>query len=70
MGGKAFTKRNWFIMAQNNFVPLVNSFITNMLKCKAHLTKFKCVCVTMSSLVMSPFSCDYIITKVVQIKVA
>ena len=32
----------------------------NILKCKAHLkTKFKCVCVTMCSLVMSPFSRDY-----------
>ena len=48
-------------MAWNNFVPLLKSFIVNELKFKARLkTKFKCVCVTMSSLVMSLFSRDYI----------
>ena len=39
---------------------MLKSFIANMLKCKARLkTKFKCVCVTMCSLVISPFSHDY-----------
>ena len=50
------------IVAQNNFVIMLNSFITNVLKCKACLkAKFKCASVTMHSLVMSPFSCDFII---------
>ena len=51
-------KEDWFIVLHNNydlnnFIPLLKSFIANVLKCKAHLkTKFKCV--TMCSLVMSP----------------
>ena len=65
MGGEAFKRRPirsvaLTIMAKNNFVPLLKSFIANMLKCKARLkTKFKCVCVTMYSLEISPFSRDY-----------
>ena len=50
------------IMAKNNFVLLLESFIANVLTyvCKGHLkTKFKCMCVIVCSLVMSPFSCDY-----------
>ena len=40
-----------------------------MLKCKALLkTKFKCVYVTMCSLVMSLFSCDYMKTEIDQLK--
>ena len=35
--------------------------ITNVLEYKASLNlKFKCVCVTMCSLVMSLFSCDFL----------
>ena len=43
------------------------SFITNynVLKCKAILkVKFKCVSITMHSLVMSPFSYDLIKTEI------
>ena len=40
------------------------SFIANVLKCKVRLkTKFKCVCVTMCSIVMSPYSCGFIKTE-------
>jgi len=62
-------KGGWFsvaliIVALNNFVPLLKSFIANVLKCKALLkTNFKCVCVTMCSLVMSLFLRDYIKTE-------
>ena len=53
----------------NNFVPLLKSFIANVLKCKACLkTKFKCVYATMCSLVMSPFSRDYMKTEIDQLK--
>ena len=39
----------------------INPIIANVLMCKAHLkSKFKCVCVTIFSLVMSLFSRDYI----------
>ena len=49
------------IMALNNFVPLLKSFIANVLKSKACLkAKFKCVCAILCSLVMSPFSRYYI----------
>ena len=52
-------------MAQNNFVPLLKTFIANVLKCTAHLkTKVKCVSVTMCSLVMSLFSRDFIKTEI------
>ena len=49
MGGEAFKRR---------LAPLLKSFNTNVvLKYKALLkTNFKCVCVTMCSLVMSLFS--------------
>jgi len=48
-------------MAENNFVALLKSFFANVLKYKALLKgKFKCVCVTMRSLVISLFSRDYI----------
>ena len=49
------------IAASNNFVPLLKSFIANVQKYKACLkVKFKCVYITMDSLVISPFSCDFI----------
>ena len=52
-------------MAKNKFVPLLKSFIANMLKFKARLkANFKCVCITMCSLVMSLFLRDYIKTEV------
>ena len=69
-GGKAFKRRLvhyvlLIIMAQNNFVLLLKSFIANVLKCKARLkSNFKCVCVTLCSLVMSLFSRDYIKTEI------
>ena len=53
MGGEAFKRRLVHsvavaITAQNNFVPLLKSFIVITLKCKACLkTKFKCVSATM-----------------------
>ena len=51
------------ISALNNFVLLLKSVITNVLEYKAALNlKFKCVCVAMCSLVMSPFSHDLLIT--------
>ena len=50
-------------------VPLLKRFIANVLKCKTRLkTKFKCVCVTMRSLVMSPFSRDYMKKEIDQLK--
>ena len=49
----------------SNFVTMLKSFITNVLKCKALLkTKFICAFVTMHSLVMSPFSRDFIKTDI------
>ena len=65
-GGKAFQRRlvhsvALIIMTLNNFIPLLKSFIANELKYKACLKgNFKCVCVTMRSLVMNLFSRDYI----------
>ena len=54
-------KEDWCIVllvaiaAYNNFVPLLKSFIANVLKRKAYLkVKVKCVSVTMYSLVMKP----------------
>ena len=48
MGGESFKRRlvhsaELTIMAENNFVLLLKSFIANFLKCKAHVlrTKFK-----------------------------
>ena len=67
MGDEAFKRRlgALIIMARNNFVLLLKSFITNGLKFKSHLeAKFKCVCVTMRFLVMSLFSRDYIKTEI------
>ena len=53
------------IAALNNLVPLLKSFIANVLKCKASLkAKFKCLCATMCSLVMSPFLRDFIKTEI------
>ena len=58
-GGEAF---EWWlvhivaliIMAKNNFVSLLKSFIANGLNCEARLkTNFKFVCIAMCSLVMS-----------------
>ena len=74
-GGKAFKRRLVHSVALRNsyglkqFLLLLKSFIANVLKCKARLkTKFICVCVTMCSLVMSPFSRDYMKTKIDQLK--
>ena len=51
--------------AHNNFVPLLKSLIANVLKCKARLkTNFKCIYITMCSLVISLFSHDYIKTEI------
>ena len=47
------------------FILLLKSFTDNELKFKARLkTNFKCMCVTMCSLVMSLFSRDYIKTEI------
>jgi len=44
---------------------LVKSFIASVLKRKAHLkANFECACITMSSLVMSLFSHDFIKTEI------
>ena len=62
MGGKASKKRLVHSVALTiiNFVPLLKSLIANMLKCiTRYETKFKCVCSSMHSLVISPFTCDY-----------
>ena len=41
-------------------LPLLQSFIANVLKCKAHLKgNFKYLCITMCSLVTSLFSRNY-----------
>ena len=74
MGGKAFKRKLVHsvavaIVAQNNFATTLKSFITNAPKCKACLqTKFKCTSVTMHSLVMSPFSRDFINTDIDKLK--
>ena len=61
MGGEAFKRR----LTHHGVVPLLNSFIANVLKCKVRKkTKFKWVCITMCSLVMSLFSRDYIKTEI------
>ena len=49
----------------DGFVLLLISFIANVLQCKARFkSNFKCMYVTMCSLVMSIFSRDYIKTEV------
>ena len=59
MGGEIFKRKLVHsaavaIVADNNFVMLFKSFITNVLKCTAHLKiKFKCSSVTIHSLVMN-----------------
>jgi len=68
MGSKTFKRRlvhgvALIIMTWNNFVLLLKSFITNVLKYKAQ-QNLKCVCITMCSLVMSLFSRDYIETEI------
>ena len=74
MGGEAFKRRlvhgvALTIMAWKTLYLLLKSFIGNELKCKAHLkTKFNCVCITKCSLVMSPFSRDYMKTEIDQLK--
>ena len=66
MGGETFKTRlvcsvTVAIAALNYFVPLSKSLITDILKFKACLkAKFKWASVTMYSLVMSPFSHDFI----------
>ena len=56
-------------MASNNFVLLLKSFTDDVLKCKALLkTNFKCVYMTMCSLVMSVFLRDYIKTEIDKLK--
>ena len=66
MLGKAFKRKLAHsvavaTVALNNFVTMLKSFIANVIKCKARLkTKFKCAFITMHSLVMSPFSHNFI----------
>ena len=49
------------ISASNNFIPLLNGFIADVLKCKAFLkVKIECVPVT----VKSHFSCNLIKTEI------
>ena len=62
-----YLKGDWFYNVALTIMlcTAVKSFIADVLKCKARVkTKFKCVCITMCSLVMSPFSRDYIKTKI------
>ena len=47
------------ILVSNNFMLLLNGFIADVLKCKA-LLKIECVSVLMYSLVISPFSRNFI----------
>ena len=74
--GEAFKRRPGhsvalIIMAENHLIPLLKSFIANMLKCKARLkTKFKCVCVTMCFLMIIPFLQDYIKMEIDSIKIS
>ena len=68
MGGKAFKWRlvhsvALTIYGLKQLCTAVKTYIANVLKCKARL-KFKCVCIIMLSLVMSPFSCDFIKAKI------
>ena len=65
MGGEAFKKRlvhsvALTIRALNSFASLVKTFIADLLKCKAYLKNkiYICVCVTLCSLVMIPFSSE------------
>ena len=73
-GSEAYKRRLvygvvFIIIAYNSFVPLLRSFIANVLKCKACLeSNFKCVCVTMCSLLLSLFSCDYIKAEIDKLK--
>ena len=50
------------IYDQNNFAQLLKSFVDNVLKCKRSL-KFKCVCVSMHSSVISIYSRDFLKTQ-------
>ena len=63
MDGEAFKRRLVHSVALTNitlYCCMLNSLFANVLKCKARLkTEFKCMYVTMYSLVMSPFSLDY-----------
>ena len=72
MGAAKHLKEDWFIVLHQQLwlkATLLKSFIVNTLKCKARLkTKIKCVCVTMCSLVMSPFSRDYMKMEIEQLK--
>ena len=43
-----------------NFKALLNSFIDDVLKYKAGYNYFKYICITMCSLVMSPFSQNFL----------
>ena len=66
MGGEASKIRLVYsvviiILALNNLAQLLEGFVNNLMKCNLGLSlKFKCVSVTMLSLVMSSFSCDYL----------
>ena len=58
MGDEAFKRRLAcsVVVVIANFMSLLKSCVANVLKCKACLkAKFKCACITMCSLVMSPF---------------
>ena len=66
MGGEAFLRRLFHsiavaISASNNFIPLLNGFIADVLKCKALLkVKIECIPVT----VKIHFSCNLIKTEI------
>ena len=64
MGDEAFKRKLAcsVVIAIKKIVSLLKSFIANALK------KFKCVCVTMCSLVMRTFSRDLIKTEIDQLK--
>ena len=58
MGDEAFKRRLAYSVAVviANFMSVLKRCVANVLKCKACLkAKFKCVCTTVCSLVMSPF---------------
>ena len=58
-GGEASKRR--LVHSDALLIMTLNAVKANVRKCKACLkAKFKCACVTMCSLVMSLFSCDYI----------
>ena len=73
-GGEGFKRRlvdSVALKIMDKFVLLLKSFTATVLKYTAHLkTKCICVSVTTCSLVMSPFSHDFLKTKIGLIKVS